>query len=180
MSKILNSLDQMPRRAILLVDLALGVVFGVLPSIMAKVVPIPPAVLDQLLWVTKGLLVGGCVIIPAAVLALLAPGVERFSFLVHALGLVILVLTLIAWAWSLLLNGIPKGVGFSWTPGMLTGLAAWGAFVVGRATTVVPDESRKVRAYTVLGVGLLVLPIDVGTMIRLVYDFLHHAHRAGA
>lgn len=180
MSKLLASFDQMPRKAIALTNLALGVFFGLLPAVMARVLDIPSPLLAEMMWVVDGVAIGGGLIVPAAALALFAPGVERIAFLAHALGVLILVSTLVGWAVSLIVHGLPPGVGFSWSPGLLTGLAAWAAFVAGRALVSPGHDSPKVRAYAVLLVGLVVLPIDIGAMIRLFADVFKHWHGGGA
>jgi hypothetical protein len=98
----------------------------------------------------------------------------------HAFGIIVLVTTLLVWAASILRYGIPAGVGFSWSPGLLTGMAGWAAFVAGRAIPKSPETCRRSRAYLVLAVFVAALPIDIGAMIRAFYDFFQNARHGGA
>lgn len=173
MARIDETLDRIPLRVILLIDVAVAIMFGIGPKVLVRVIPVPATLAEQMGWVVNGLLVGGCLVVLGGAVALLSRSVEHSAVRVHALGLAVLVSVLCAWAVSILIHGTPAGVRFSWTPGILTGAAAWAAFVAGRAVSSWPLTPTKARFYAALAGGLAVLPVDIGVVIRIIADFLN-------
>jgi hypothetical protein len=169
-----------PKVVLLGLDLLAALVMGIGPSVIAAVASIPAPVVDQTRWVTRGLLAGGVIVIPAAAVALLVPATQRIAFRIHAAGGLVLAATLLAWATSIVLRGTPRGVGFSWSPGILTFACAYAVYVTRRS---LPDDqvrASKPLFYSHLVAAVVVCPIDFAVMFRIIFDFMARSHQWSA
>ena len=128
-------------------------------------VPVPPASAAFIRAFAPFTLLTAWLVIIGSALGEVRPGGQRVVLRAQALILFTFGIGLLAWAGSVLIEGIPEG-NFGWTPGMLTCWVAYSVFLCARFAF--PRwQSRKAAVYVVVAVAAA-LPIDVGVFLRLI------------
>jgi len=167
-----QKLDTVPLRNLLAVNGVGSVVYGFGPSLMLRLFALPPALVAQMRWLTLGLLACGLVAVPAAAIGLIWRRTERTCFAAQALAVLGLGVLLFAWAVSIVVHGIPPGVGFSWTPGILSFVVGYGVYLVRRAFLERYLAAVPSAFYAHIIAVAVVVPFDLAVAFRVVHDFM--------
>ncbi|NQT93806.1 MAG: hypothetical protein HQ559_13690 [Lentisphaerae bacterium] len=109
-------------------------------------------------------------IIITSIVALLARRSRRAILGTHAVILTLGAAAMLAWAASILIDGIPKVSSFSWSPGMMTFLCVYPVYLL-RRTVLAGQLSRPMVKYLHVGVLLVALFVDVGVFVKLMSRF---------
>jgi hypothetical protein len=172
-----QKLDAVPVRTLLAINGVGSLVYGFGPSLTVRLFTFPSAVVAEMRWLTLGLLACGLVAVPAAAIGMIWRRAEHPCFAAQALALFALGVLLFVWAVSIVIHGTPAGIGFSWSPGILSFVVGYGVYLLRRAFA--EHHLAKVSSlfYAHLIAVAIVVPFDIAVAIRVVHDFMFR-HKA--
>jgi hypothetical protein len=169
LSRTLDQLEQLPERLILVVNGVLGAFValahgGALVLIQAGV-PAPLEYVESVRQLVPYTLPIAAVVVLSTGLGLLFPRLKRVVLIGQAIVLCGGTAALLSWALKVAAWGIPEG-NFAWTPGLLTVLAAYSAYLTARFVLRAKWQLRQLR-YAPVVAAVLVIPVDIAVFLRL-------------
>lgn len=170
--RLLDRLDGLPDRALLLIDLCIGLFVlaahgGLLLLVrLGKV----PELEHQAPWLLVSVVVFACVVVSSG-WALIRKSARGPVLGAHATVFLVGAVAMVAWAAGIVLEGIPTGVNFSWSPGMFTALVFYGVYLFRRQFLLDYVSGSPLAHYCHLGAAIVALALDLGVLVRLLLDF---------
>ena len=153
-----------------------GLTVAIAQTVMVMFVDLPPALRTSANSVLVVCLIASAVVTACSgLVAVVAPSSLHGAFATQALAVACGSSALLIWAASIAVVGTPLGVGFSWSPGLLSIATAYSVYLLRRSFL----ESRLERSqrvfYAHLWAAVAVLPIDVAVLVRVIIDFVMRA-----
>lgn len=171
LNALVAKLDRIPPKKLLLINAGLACLVGIAHGGALALSEMKPGPESEFIKQIAS------VSLPAVAVMLVssAAALVRSTLLRGVLGLHGFVLALggiasLAWAASLLVRGIPQGVSFSWTPGLLSLIVVYSIFLFTRYGVPPTLAARPALLYAPSVALLVALPIDFAVFFLLLRE----------
>ena len=172
LSSLLDRVDSLPERALLLIDLCIGLFALVAHGGALILVRLGKAPMFEqyAVWLLVSVVGFGCVVV-SSTLAFFWERGRRPILAAHAVVLLGLAVALVGWAVGLVLNGIPTEVNFSWSPGLFTALVFYGVYLFRRLFLLGYVSASPLARHCHVAAALVAAALELGVLVRLFLRF---------
>ena len=172
MKRLVEALDRVPKRVLIALNGLAGFTVAVFQLVILAVATPPPEI-----WRAVGILVW-IVSIAASISAVAAavglshsPSADG-ALAVQAVACTAGAASLVIWAVWIVFFGTPPGVGFAWSPGVLSLVLGYSVYLLRRSVLAAQCSRSPVLFYSHLWLAAAMLPIDIAVIVRVIVQFI--------